>query len=802
MEFEVTATRKRPQSLAEMVGQEFVVATLSNALETGQLAHAYLFSGPRGTGKTSTARILARSLNCETGPTAQPCGTCASCVEIAKGVSPDVIEIDGASNTSVNDVREIKDEVLYAPQSSRKKIYIIDEVHMLSNSAFNALLKTIEEPPPYIVFIFATTEVHKVPATIRSRCQQFRFRLFSPELIRDKLVENASELGRAFDTDALYWIAREAGGSMRDAYTLFDQVLSFSEERITLEGIREKMGLVGLEVTSELLDAAAAGNRKRALELLDEILIAGTAVEQVLVELADFLRNLTVLAYGVDKESILGLKADRFPQGPREAWDIGRLESATEDAFHLFRDIRYSLNPRYELELFIGRLCGLTDKLGPSEVLGRVAALRSELLNGTWEQEDKKKSTDLNALGFSGAFASENPAKTIKEPPQRSMKTEEESSPSEKRIEPTEPVSVTNTQEKRSSPPSSSHGLETSEASFSTPPSVSLKEPEAPSQKSQKADAFQAGNEAEVFFDQQQGAVSPSNSECIQKEEIPTVDAILAQQTPSLDDATPSDSESMKPSHEAASKVDEEEILNSPVPDHPVIFHIEEIRSEEELIENGKPHPVPETLESKNSCLRPVDIGIEMREDEGWNPEPAFDGESAFQEETVVRTVPSLDRPGAEPAPGMETDAPAQNPPQVQAIATPPEKTVIPASSPQVTSSDSIPNQEELKDLLIAGAKKANLTLASALGKAKHWQWREETLTLVFESAYEASLVKNGADLLRSTAMKAGHPAFSVETRVDVSKNETAEQSAGPKALLVQQVFRGQIMKGRLKPKG
>ena len=235
----------------------------------------------------------------KTGPTAEPCGTCASCAEINKGSSPDVIEIDGASNTSVNDVREIKDEVLYAPQSSRKKIYIIDEVHMLSNSAFNALLKTIEEPPPYIVFIFATTEVHKVPATIRSRCKQFRFRLFSPELIRDKLVEAAGEMGRDFETDALYWIAREAGGSMRDAYTLFDQVMSFSEEKITLSGIREKMGLVGLESTSELLDAAAAGNRKRALEILDDVLQSGTAVEQFLVELADFLRNLVLLSYGI-----------------------------------------------------------------------------------------------------------------------------------------------------------------------------------------------------------------------------------------------------------------------------------------------------------------------------------------------------------------------------------------------------------------------------------------------------------------------------------------------------------------------
>lgn len=398
MEFEVTAIRKRPKSLAEMVGQDFVAATLANALNTAQTAHAYLFSGPRGTGKTSTARILAKSLNCEKGPTAQPCGTCPACAEIAAGSAPDVIEIDGASHTSVNDVREIKDEVLYPPQGSLKKIYIIDEVHMLSNSAFNALLKTIEEPPPYIVFVFATTEVHKVPATIRSRCQHFRFQLFSPGLIREKLAEAAGEIGREFENDALQWIAKEAAGSMRDAYTLFDQVASFSDERVTLEGIRETMGLVGLETTSEFLDACSAGNSKRALELLDEILVSGTAVDQILLELGDCLRNLVLISYGIDKESILGLSAERFPEGPRRAWDRHRMECAAEDAFTLYRDIRYSLNPRYELELFAGRLCSLTDRLEASDVLKRIRELRRDLAGGEGESdEDVKKKTSETA---------------------------------------------------------------------------------------------------------------------------------------------------------------------------------------------------------------------------------------------------------------------------------------------------------------------------------------------------------------------------------------------------------------------
>ena len=210
MAYEVTATRRRPQRFEDLVGQEFVAATLKNAIQGGTIAHAYLFSGPRGCGKTSSARILAKALNCKNGPTATPCGECEACREITAGSSLDVIEIDGASNTSVNDVRQIKDEVLFPPSRCRYKVYIIDEVHMLSTSAFNALLKTIEEPPPYVVFIFATTELQKVPATIKSRCQQFNFRLVPIEQVKEQLAAAAAELGIKAEDEALYWIAREA----------------------------------------------------------------------------------------------------------------------------------------------------------------------------------------------------------------------------------------------------------------------------------------------------------------------------------------------------------------------------------------------------------------------------------------------------------------------------------------------------------------------------------------------------------------------------------------------------------------
>jgi len=576
MDFEVTATRKRPGTLAEMVGQEFVVATLSNALSSGKVAHAYLFSGPRGTGKTSTARILAKSLNCESGPTAEPCGTCSSCVEIAKGSAPDVIEIDGASNTSVNDVREIKDEVLYAPQSSLKKIYIIDEVHMLSNSAFNALLKTIEEPPPYIVFIFATTEIHKVPATIRSRCQQFRFRLFSPELIRDKLVEAAGEMGRDFENDALYWIAREAGGSMRDAYTLFDQVISFSEDKITLGGIREKMGLVGLEHTSDLLNAASEGNRKAALDLLDKILSSGTAVEQVLLELAEFLRNLTLIAYGIDKESLLGLSPDRFPEGPRKAWNSTRLESAAEEAFTLYRDIRYSLNPRYELELFVGRLSSLTERLSSSELLERIAALRNELTGGGWTLPG-------DGAGIAGAF---NQADKKKIP------------------EPGSAVKIVS-----------------------------------------GAESPTGDQEAERFFS------SFKNNKTSESQPAPG---------------------------------------------------------------------------EEPSCTVPVDIGVNI--------------------------------------PPAET--PADLPP------------------------------EGKKALLVTAVRRGNLSLAAALEKARRWEWTDHTLLLIFDSSYEAAVVKNESETLRQAGKEAGLEPFSVDTRTEASKEEREKNTESPRVTLIRQVFRGQIVKG------
>jgi len=391
MSYEVTATRRRPQGFEQLVGQDFVVSTLKSSLQLGRIAHAYLFSGSRGVGKTSAARILAKSLNCEKGPTPSPCGVCSNCREISRGTSLDVIEIDGASNTSVNDVREIKDEVLFAPNASQYKVYIIDEVHMLSNSAFNALLKTIEEPPPYVVFIFATTEIHKVPATIKSRCQQFHFRLIDVEEIKDSLASACQEMAVAVEEDALFWMAKEGNGSLRDAYTLLDQVIAFSDDQITLEKIREKLGLVGMDQMNGLVETLALGDGEKALSYLDHVLAQGVSIDQFIIDMAEYFRTLLLIKHKITRESLLGYSLQRFPQSVLSAFTPGQIEQALELILELFRTIRYSLNPRYELELLISRLCGLAHFVSLPQLVKKIEKMREEYFETHPEGEEKKK---------------------------------------------------------------------------------------------------------------------------------------------------------------------------------------------------------------------------------------------------------------------------------------------------------------------------------------------------------------------------------------------------------------------------
>ena len=416
MSYEVTATRRRPQQFEDLVGQEFVAETLKNSIKTGRIAHAYLFSGPRGCGKTSTARILAKALNCQNGPTDKPCGTCSNCQEITKGSSLDVIEIDGASNTSVENIRQIKDEVMFPPANCRYKIYIIDEVHMLSNSAFNALLKTIEEPPEYVIFIFATTELQKVPATIKSRCQQYNFRLVSIDKVKACLADAAAELGIQADDEALFWIARESTGSMRDAYTLFDQVAAFSEGHITYEKIRDKLGIVGVERLNTIFEACADSQNDAVINLLDEMLQSGVSVDQIVSNSADYLPSILFIKNGVTKEALLGNSAERYSKKVLDAWNVIQIERALSIYLQLFRDIRYSLSPVYELELAFSRMCWLNQFVSNAEVKKAIDAAQNLLMsaNPGAAAVSAQVSTSAPATTAASSPASAAPAQSIK----------------------------------------------------------------------------------------------------------------------------------------------------------------------------------------------------------------------------------------------------------------------------------------------------------------------------------------------------------------------------------------------------
>jgi DNA polymerase-3 subunit gamma/tau len=299
--YTVLARRYRPQTFADLVGQEHVARALTNALSGNRVAHAYLFTGNRGVGKTSTARILAKALNCEKGPTPTPCGTCAICQGIASGEDVDVLEIDGASNNGVDNIRELRGNTQYRPQRARFKIYIIDEVHMLSKGAFNALLKTLEEPPPHVKFIFATTEVEKVPLTILSRCQRFDFAGIPVPRIVAQLRDILQREGREADDEALERIARRAGGSMRDAESFLDQLLAFGTERLTAEQVHHLFGTARDDRLIALAEAILAHDPKQALLLLDEVAAGGLQMGELLDQLMAYWRDLLVVRAGAEE---------------------------------------------------------------------------------------------------------------------------------------------------------------------------------------------------------------------------------------------------------------------------------------------------------------------------------------------------------------------------------------------------------------------------------------------------------------------------------------------------------------------
>jgi DNA polymerase-3 subunit gamma/tau len=351
MKYQVIARKFRPQVFEDVVGQKPIVQTLQNAILMDRIGHAYLFSGPRGVGKTTTARILAKGLNCEKGPTITPDNTCASCQEISSGKSIDVFEIDAASNTGVDNIRELRESAKYAAARSRYKIFIIDEVHMLSTSAFNALLKILEEPPPHVVFIMATTERHKLPATILSRCQQFIFRTISPAEIQAHLRQIADREGVKIGDRALSHIVKASEGSMRDAQSLLDQIISFSGQEVVDEDVRDVLGFIPSEILDRTLDALAARDSKALLENVGIVIDQGLNVQQYVREFIGRVRDLLVLKLGLE-EKILGSPEEKRALASRAAaFSEQDLIRFFDMLLRLENELRWTSQVRFHLEV-------------------------------------------------------------------------------------------------------------------------------------------------------------------------------------------------------------------------------------------------------------------------------------------------------------------------------------------------------------------------------------------------------------------------------------------------------------------
>ncbi len=381
------ARKYRPQTFEDLVGQEAVAQSLGNALRQGKVSHGHLMAGPRGTGKTTSARILARALNCEKGPTATPCGKCRHCLDIAAGTDLDVIEIDAASNTGVDNIRDLRERVMQAPLAARYKVYIIDEVHMLSIGAFNALLKTLEEPPPSVVFVLATTEFEKVPETIRSRCVVHTFRRMTTEDIVRRLEQvgraEGVKLAEADEREIYGMIARSVEGGMRDALVALDQLLAMTESKPTIEAANRLLGLADQQTLHQTVAWIAAGDAVKLLGLVEDLVDRGRNLERFVRSLIAYLRELMLMQAGAD-ERLLGLTGESLEEARAQARELApaTLYNILNHIFELEERIKKSPQARFLLEFTLVRLASIKPVVPIDRIIDRINALPE----AAWEQ--------------------------------------------------------------------------------------------------------------------------------------------------------------------------------------------------------------------------------------------------------------------------------------------------------------------------------------------------------------------------------------------------------------------------------
>ncbi len=384
MSYQVLARKWRPQVFKDVIGQEHVVKTLQNALGDKRIAHAFLFAGQRGIGKTTIARILAKALNCQEGPAREPCGKCISCREIAEGTTMDVLEIDGASNTGVDDIRELRESVKYVPSRGRYKIYIIDEVHMLSNSAFNALLKTLEEPPAHVIFMFATTEPRKIPPTVLSRCQCFDLHPLPLEVLVKQLQKIASSENIEISGQGLRWLAREAEGSMRDAQSILERVISFAGKQVKDEDVIEVLGIVDWNFLVKTSQALLSGNGEQCLIMVRDLFRLGYDTRQFYQAFLEHLRNLIVVKTCKNPAMLTDLSPEELEELGKQVRDIK--QDTLQRLFDIWlkaEDEMYrSSMPQIVLEMILLKMLYVKDLLPLDDALARLDALERRVTAG------------------------------------------------------------------------------------------------------------------------------------------------------------------------------------------------------------------------------------------------------------------------------------------------------------------------------------------------------------------------------------------------------------------------------------